>query len=311
MTKDLILMKDKKPVLVHWLYDRVMLKNLNALVCFTGNPGSGKSYGAIRLAELTAKKNGVEFNVDHIVFTPREFMNMINGGELKKGSILILDEAGVAINSRKWQSAINLMMNYVIQTFRHKNYIIIMCVPYFDFIDTAIRKMFHMFFEMTRIDFSKKVSWSRPKIIQVNQRTGHAYYKWLRYKTSGEQPMALDMAGFRLPSKELLKDYEKKKSEYTAKLNKGLEKDLDVGDSEPKELTDIQKRILKLRNDYGLNEEEIGVIMKVTQPTVCSHLKACKNKGFIVNRARRTKDKLKPKDMIKIKEALDKEITQI
>ena len=312
MTNDMILMKDKKPVLVHWLYSRVMCKNLNALLCFTGNPGSGKSYAAIRLAELTSKKNGVEFNVDHIVFTPKEFMQMVNSDKLKKGSILILDEAGVAINSRKWQSAINLMMNYVIQTFRHRNYVIMMCVPYFDFIDGAVRKMFHMFFEMTRIDFKKGVSWSRPKIIQVNQRTGHAYYKWLRYKFSNSQPTALDMAGFKLPSKELLKAYEKKKAEYTSKLNKGLEQELNEDSGhEPKELTEIQKRILKLRNDYGLNEEEVGVIMKITQPTVCSHLKACKNKGFIVNRARRTKDKLMPKYIEKIREEVQKEFNQI
>ncbi len=312
MGGDMILMKEKKPILVQWLYNRVMIQNLNALLCFTGNPGSGKSYSAIRLAELVAEKNGVEFSDIHICFTPKEFIRLVNSGKLKKGSIIILDEAGVAINSRKWQSAINLMMNYIVQTFRHRNYVVIMCVPYFDFIDSAIRKMFHMLFEMIRIDFKKCVSWSRPKIIQINQRNGKSYFKWLRYKFSGLQPMALDMAGFRLPSKELLIKYEAKKREYTTNLNKGLEQDLNSGENnEPKELTVLQKKILKLRNDYGLNEEEIGRVIDITQPTVCSHLKACKNKGFIVNRSKRGKQNLNQADIETIKEELERVIKEL
>ncbi len=305
MAKYMILMKERKPVLIQWLYDRVMVKNLNALLCCTGNPGSGKSYSSMRLAELVSKKNGVEFNVDHIVFTPKEFIKLINSGNLKRGSIIIMDEAGVAVNSRKWQSSINLMVNYVIQTFRHQNYVVILNAPYFDFIDTAVRKMFHMIIEMSRIDFKKGISWTRPKVIQVNQRTGHTYYKWLRYKFAGEQPMALDKAGFRLPSKELRDAYEKKKKDYTTKLNKGLEVDLDMQDStKPKELTEIQKRIINLRNEYGLNEVNIGKVMKITQPSVNSHLKACKNKGFIVNRSKRDQGELSLSDTERIREEL-------
>ena len=313
MGSSLVLMKKKKPTLIHWLYNRVMNRNLNALLCFTGNPGCGKSYSAIRLAQETAKKNGVEFNVDHITFTPEEFMKLITGDTLKKGSIIIMDEAGVAINSRKWQSSINLMMNYVIQTFRHRNYIIIMCVPYFDFIDAAVRKMFHMLFEVDRIDFEKEVSWTRPKIIQVNQRTGRSYYKWLRFKSAGSQPMALDRAGFKLADKGLLHDYEAKKKAYTTKLNKKLEHDvIDSKDNnKPQELTDLQKRIIKLRNDYGLNEEDIGRVMNITQPTVNSHLQACKKKGFIVSRLKRGRDKLSKSNIERIRGEIDKVFKEI
>jgi len=305
MTKDMILMKGRKPVLIHWAYDRVMNKNLNVLAAITGNPGSGKSYVSLRWGELQSERNGVEFSVDNIVFTPKEFIRLINSGNLKRGSVIIMDEAGVAINSRKWQSSINLMVNYVIQTFRHQNYVVILNAPYFDFIDAAVRKMFHMMFEMDRIDHKEKVSWTRPKVIQVNQRTGHVYYKWLRFKFAGEQPMALDKAGFRLPSKELRIAYEQKKKEYTTDLNKGLEVDLDMKDStKPKELTDLQKRIINLRNEYGLNEVNIGAVMSITQPSVNAHLKACKNKGFIVNRSKRDQGSLSLTDIEKIREEL-------
>ena len=305
MTKDMILLKEKRPVLIQWAYDRVINKNLNVLAAMTGNPGSGKSYASLRWAELQSKKNGVEFSVDNIVFTPKEFIKLINSGNLKRGSVIIMDEAGVAINSRKWQSSINLMINKVIQTFRHQNYVVILNAPYFDFIDTAVRKMFHMMFEMDRIDFKKGVTWTMPKVIQINQRTGHVYYKWLRYKVAGEQPMALDKAGFNLSSKKLRIAYEKKKTDYTTKLNKDLEVDLDMQDStKPKELTDMQKRIINLRNEYGLNEVNIGKVMGITQPSVNSHLKACKNKGFIVNRSKRDQGELPLSDTEKIREEL-------
>lgn len=312
MTRDMILIRDRKPVLIQWAYSRVMTKNLNVLTAITGNPGSGKSYASLRWAEIQSEKNGVDFSVDNVVFTPKEFIRLINSGKLKRGSIIIMDEAGVAVNSRKWQSSLNLMINYVIQTFRHRNYIVILNVPYFDFVDAAVRKMFHMLFEMDRIDFKNQVAWTRPKIIQINQRTGNVYYKWLRYKFSGEQPMALDKAGFRIPSKELRNAYEEKKKAYTTNLNKNLEKDLDVEDSsKPKELTPTQKIIRCLRNDYGLNENNIGKVMKITQPGVNSHLNACKKKGFIVNRAKRDQGELSLKDTERIREELTKRFKQI
>lgn len=305
------LIKNKTNVFAHWIHDRVMNKNLNCLICFTGGTGSGKSYCSLKLAEVLAKKNNVEFNVDeHVCFKPKQFIKLINSGKLHRGSIIIIDEAGVAINSRKWQSLINSIINFVIQTFRHRNYVLIMCVPYFDFIDAAVRKMFHSVVEMDKIDFKKGVAWCKPKVIQVNQRTGKTYYKWLRYKFSGEPVCALDSVGFSLPEKETMQKYEEKKTEYTTDLNKNLEKDLDSEENKnPKELTEIQKKILKLRNNFGLNGEDIGVVMRITQQAANSHLLACKSKGFIVNRARRGLERLKPADVELLRERLEKSET--
>ena len=73
---------------------------------------------------------------------------------------------------------------------------------------------------------------------------------------------------------------------------------------EKEELTEIQKRIINLRNEYGLNEVNIGKVMGITQPSVNSHLKACKNKGFIVNRSKRDQGELPLSDTEKIREEL-------
>ena len=64
-----------------------------------GPTGSGKSYGAIRLAE----RIDPNFSVNRIVFTVKDFIHLMNQG-LPKGSVIVFDDAGLGINSREWQS---------------------------------------------------------------------------------------------------------------------------------------------------------------------------------------------------------------
>ena len=267
--------------LVEYVVKRIG-QNKNFLACFTGGTGSGKSYSAIRFAELISKETKTPFSEKNIVFEPIEFMSLINSGELQKGSVIIMDEAGVMINARKWMSSINMMINYVTQTFRHRNYIVLFCVPDFSFIDKAIRKMFHSYIETMMIDQSKKICWCKPFLLQVNQRNGDTYYKFLRYQRKGEPLCTLERVGFSMASKKLLQVYEDKKCSFTDKLNKGLQATLEEEEQKingKKDLTDLQAQAVYLRLQ-GLAHNEIAEVMGMARPTISMHLSASKKKGY-------------------------------
>jgi hypothetical protein len=181
---DLIIKQAEESIFLKYLMRRIK-RNQNVLIAMCGGTGSGKTYSSIKIGEAVSKITNLPFNEDYITFTPIEFMQMLNSDKMSKGSVLILDEAGVGVNSRKWQSDTNILMGFVTQTFRHKNYVVIFNVPDFSFIDKSIRKMFHIYIETACIDYKKSICWTKPFLIQNNQRTGDLYFKYLRYKITG------------------------------------------------------------------------------------------------------------------------------
>ena len=74
-----------KNLLTGYIKQRIK-RNKNFLACITGPTGSGKTYSALRLAERLDS----EFDASRIVFTPQEFIDLLNSGTLKKGSVIYL-----------------------------------------------------------------------------------------------------------------------------------------------------------------------------------------------------------------------------
>lgn len=279
--KDLVHQKKGTNPYVGYITRRIR-QNKNFLACFTGGTGSGKSYSAIRLGELVSKEMGVSFDESNIVFEPSEFMRLMNSGNLRKGSVIILDEAGVVINARKWMTTVNMMINYVTQTFRHRNYVTIFCVPDFSFIDKAIRKLFHSYLETVALDLQKGVCWCKPFLLQNNQRTGDTYYKYLRYQPPGGAVTKLERVGFSMADSGLLKVYEDKKRAFTDKLNQNIQSTLEKEEQQAsgrKELTDLQAQAVFLRME-GLTQKQIAEVMGVSRPQVSVHLSASNRKGY-------------------------------
>ena len=64
----------KEPVLIQYIRDRVEKRNKNFVMLFVGATGSGKSYSALRLAEMLDKT----FDIERVKFKAKDFMNCIN-----------------------------------------------------------------------------------------------------------------------------------------------------------------------------------------------------------------------------------------
>ncbi len=254
-------------------------KNKNFLACITGQTGSGKSYSALRIAQLLDK----DFNISRVCFNPKGFMGVLNAQGLRKGNVLVFDEAGVGMSSRNWQSLSNKLLNYCLQTFRHMNLIVLFTAPDFAFVDSATRRLFHCCMETCSIDVSAKTCAVKPLLLQVNQRSGNTYYKYLRV-LRGHNFVPLARWHIHLPSKDLVDAYELKKKAFTQELNQDILEQLSAEKSKAgkndgrKELTAKQERVLLLLKQ-GLLIPEVAKQINIPVRSVYEHLELIKKKG--------------------------------
>jgi len=102
-----------------------------------GEPRSGKSYSALRIAELVDQ----DFSLDNLVYSPAEFLQLVKTKE--EGSVIVFDEAGVKIFSREWQSKMNKALAKVFQILGYKHLGIILTFPSVMFVDKAVRRLFN------------------------------------------------------------------------------------------------------------------------------------------------------------------------
>jgi len=193
-----------------YINNRIFFQNKNLIGACIGETGSGKSYAMLSLAEGVSKINETDFDINKVIFEPKEFTNLIRKGErekLKEGTVLIWDEAGVGLGSNFWYTLLNKSLGLILQTFRSKNIILLFTVPNLSFIDASARRLMHFIFEMDGINYNAGQSYVKPLRIEVNNRTGDLYYKYLIDKDNVKiSSLVLD-----LPSPGLITDYEKKK----------------------------------------------------------------------------------------------------
>ena len=220
---DYVVETEGKQAWITYTHNRIK-NNKNALYFISGQTGSGKSWSAISIC----KQLDPDFDESRIVFSGSELLNLVNNGNLKKGSCILFDEAGIDLGNRTWQSLTNRVINYLLQTFRHKNFILIFTSPYMDFVDAATRKLFHAQFEVLGIDKEAKKTKLRCKLIEYNGNYSKFYYKYLRIMIKAKRSYLTPIKLWNVakPEEELVNNYESKKNVFTLALNQQIEKDL-------------------------------------------------------------------------------------
>lgn len=277
----LVINKKKSDHLVTYVHQRVYKKNKNFICFFSGPTGSGKTYSALRFAE----KLDSDFTMENVVFDAKEFMNLLNGNpkELKQGSVILWEEIQTSMGHMDYQSFVSKAINYVLTTFRHKNLILIVTAPYFSFINASSRKLFHCVFEVQRINYEKNCTISKPLFLQINQRTGKTYFKYLQVARGDGTTPQIKLYSLGLPSQSLLEAYEKRKAEFTATLNDSILAEIDTKMqlNSRKTLTGKQEQILNLLKDRK-SPQQISQIQQIDDSVVYSHMKSIEKKGYIL-----------------------------
>lgn len=268
-----------------WESSRIK-NNKNVISVTTGPTGSGKSMCDLRKAELTHKKR---FNEDFPVetnccFSIVELMRRISSGKLRKGEVIILEEAGFNAGSQDWQNKTTKMFNYLLQTFRSMNICLYMNLPVLSMLAKQARQLVHIHFETQGINFEDQVLKTKALVHQLNQHSGKSYWKYLRVRYDSRIKTVQRMS-WGLASAKLREKYEAKKAKFLSEMTAEFVEDLEKKEKEKldkmarDDLTEKQRQVYNWLID-GKSVKEIAKIRNCAQMTVYDMIKLIKNKGY-------------------------------
>ena len=220
-------------------------QNRNCMILVVGGTGLGKSLACVKMA-LSLQK---DWTLNNLVFHAKDFLHLLNFGKLNKGDVIIWDECGVEFDARQFYSVMNRMMSYVLQTFRHKNLIVFFNTPHEGMVDVNLKRLFHYQFEVLAVDYHKNACIIKPFEIEVSHKidSNKIYKKYPRGVGGdwGIYPITRFETG--LPPKEVVKEYEAKKKEFTNWLNSTAEDSVD--------LVNIKKESAKPKDIEAITED--------------------------------------------------------
>lgn len=265
--------------LCRWLESRLIKNNKNVLGAELGATGSGKSYRDLRKMELWYL---YYFNepvpIENICFGTADIMRILSKGELRRGEILMFEEAGVNLGSLDFQNKIAKMMTYVLQSFRSMNIGIFFNLPYLSMLNKQARMLLHYSSESKGIDYKNKLNKCKFKVRQVNQSTGKVYEKFPRTIINNKL-VTLKTFSYGMPSQYLIDAYEKKKHEYLQSLTKDFSKEIDKINNPLSELSEFDEDIIK-RISKGEKHDNIAKDWNVTRQAVTKRSGVLRKKGF-------------------------------
>jgi len=253
---------------------RLLKNNQNILVAITGKTGSGKSYSTLSICELYYNEVlNKEFPIENCCFSLEELMKRLRSGQLKKGDLLILEEAGVNAGSLDFQNKIVKMFNYLLQSFRSLNVGLIVNLPMFSMLNKQSRMLMHLHLQTVTIDKDKKIAILKPLWLQYNQHSGKLYLHRPEVYNDGV-PEKIDYIVCPLPSSELRKKYEQKKENFLFGLvdefNKEIEK---VKDKDRIRMRDEHKEIFHLYHKGITKKSDLAKELNKSLSSVCNNFK--------------------------------------
>ena len=272
--------KSKKNSWARWMVSRTMKQNKNNLISVVGKTGSGKTLSAISICEIMSEMDGVPFNVkEHVVFSLKELMDLINSGNLRRGVKIVCDEFQCSISAREFQSKANKVFNYVLSTFRHLNLTLFFCTPYETLLDKNTRKLFHARFETMSINKNNQTCRLKPRYVEYSDFKTEPYRKQMiicfKDDKGSSKSRPLFYWDIPRPSKDSEVVYEKMKVDFTTRLNKNISLELSnersladehtekIADRKP--LTDKQDKVMRVlanikeSNRYEVASKKLGI----------------------------------------------------
>jgi hypothetical protein len=192
---------------------KILHQNLNVLVVIVGQTGAGKSWSGIGLAGRI-DPTFYENIKDRVVFTVKQFKELLSSEKLKKGNAIVFDEIGISYGARHWQSYQNITMGEILQTMRYKNLCLIMTVPSLDFVDITARRLLHFYIECKSVNQEERLNIFRPFEAELQPRISKTYFKNIHYVGVDGITAILALIEQTSPPREVTDIYEAMAQEY-------------------------------------------------------------------------------------------------
>jgi hypothetical protein len=187
-----------------------LARHMNWL-CFThGPPGCGKSESNLGIAVQLDP----DFTCESVCFTVQDYVTAMKEPRIK---VLVFDDCGYGMSSRKHQSQENQVSSVIAQTTRVLGKASLYNSPDIKFADVSIRRLAHTLIEPVEIDLSNHLNIVKWLNITYNARIDKTYYQFPRVILNGRQVRATRIAIDRAPT-QIVHEYEKLKSEFIQKL---------------------------------------------------------------------------------------------
>lgn len=208
--------------------------NQNVTMIFVGGTGSGKSYAAIRLALEVSKhvakiKGGVpsdyfDASRNMSVIDIMKFFDVLDNAQ--KWNTVILDDAGIGVNARKFQDTINITVNNITQTYRTLNLFTILTVPEMYFVDKILRSLTDFYVELEGI-IAPNLSRGKLFEIQRKSRLGSAGKLFYVYPRATQEKSIV--ITFTKPPDDICKVYDKLREQGALKYKAKSIEELKTG----------------------------------------------------------------------------------
>jgi len=140
-------------VLEQKVWRRCNIDNQHFMAAVVGREGSGKSYTALRIAEVVDPT----FNADRVMFEPQRFLEKLTEWKEDpdvetKGKAIVADESGVGLGVRTWYQDDQVLFNQCLQVIRDENMCVLFTLPRLSELDSQARGRLHAFLEMSDLD---------------------------------------------------------------------------------------------------------------------------------------------------------------
>ena len=208
--------KVEAQVLRQEVWHRINSRNQHYMAALVGPEGSGKSWTALKIAELIDPT----FDADRVMFDPHTFMEQLtewkDAGETR-GKMIVVDEAGVGIGSRSWYDKDQIQLNKVLQVIRSENMGMLFTLPRLSELDSQTRGRLRAMIEMDGMKPGKYADVKYLRWFPARDERSKVYRKY-PIVGDGNAMRKVRRLRFGPPSEELIEGYEARKETFQAEL---------------------------------------------------------------------------------------------
>ena len=277
-----------EPETIRMIKHKILDRDENFLGIFTGRTGIGKSGAAIKTATMIKP----DFDLSHLVFSAKDFMELMGRKDLKKGDVIIWDEIGVGqvggygsggLASREFMSTTNRILNYFMQGFRVYNLCVLFTLPSLSMLDVQTRNLAHGVWVCLARDDEHITA----KFYQIDHNPVHGktYQKFLVSDNKKVKRTFIER-----PPTIIWHQYLKKKATWLEQLRSDVTAKLDVEikEKKKKEVFDARKVLAEMMEKYpgrkiteSLVEVEYPEIPQNKAATVATAYRLLQSKAII------------------------------
>jgi len=163
-----------------------------------------------------------DMNKQFAIIKTKNFLDVLNREDLKRGSVLFLDEFGVGMEHHEWRNFLVRSVHKTMETHGHEGKILIVTVPVKSYVDSDSKKLFNIHIEILRKNEEEKYAVCRVKILNYNDKVQKLYEKYPRGRFKDGRIRAIKEFKIRFPPEEIMEKYFKISDEAKLSLKYSL-----------------------------------------------------------------------------------------